>query len=63
MINPSVSSIETPYPHTIDLNMTFQDNESGVSYYEIYLDNTLVFTSNNYTEDLNVLLKSALSYK
>ena len=54
-IDPNITSIETPYPHTVDLSMTFLDNESGVKNYKIYLDNTLLFTSTDYTTDLNEL--------
>ena len=52
-IDPSIESTETSYVHTIDLDMTFLDNESGVKAYRIYLDNVLQYTSNNYTDGLN----------
>ena len=52
-IDPSIESTETSYVHTIDLDMTFLDNESGVKSYKIYLDNVLQYTSNDYTENLN----------
>ena len=60
-ILPQITSLYIPSVHTVDLNMQFQDNESGVSYYKIYLDNELVFTSPTYQTNLNELKNETYS--
>ena len=40
-------------PTSIKIKIKIQDNESGIKLYKVYLDNTLLFTSNEYITNLN----------
>ena len=52
-IDPSVSTTEEPSVHTAQINITLQDNESGIKSYSVYVEDALVFNSDDYTENLN----------
>ena len=54
-LDPTISTTYVPTAHAIELDMDFQDNESGVKSYEIYFENVLVYSSPDYTSNLNEL--------
>ena len=54
-INPLINYYEGEEitPTSIKIKIKIQDNESGIKLYKVYLDNTLLFTSNEYITNLN----------
>ncbi|MBR2712435.1 MAG: InlB B-repeat-containing protein, partial [Bacilli bacterium] len=54
-INPLINYYEGEEitPTSIKIKIKIKDNESGIKLYKVYLDNTLLFTSNEYITNLN----------